>query len=555
MSALERLTRLNRSIDAAARRGGRKRILLLATGATAVLFLAAAVAVTLTPASAGKTVKGRAVDGAHVQTIMLAGLSCPVLSGPRLAGVMMAGSGMDFTAAGGVAAMPSASFKKWAPWPNASITDADANIYALAHDLCSLSGEVRQAGADGDAWAATLAAYRSGVAAAKSGKLPSDTQKFVNTVNGYAAWYGEQPGFSDSSSADPEPTGTAAPAAPVFAVQNVSSMSDDYADEVAAAGKHCKAITPAMLAGQLAASSDFNPNLRASTDAMGIAQFLPSMWTKYAPSVKSSPWDPSIAIDVLGSAMCGLADQFAGISGGNAYAMALAAFRVGDTAVRQAGGVPEIPAVQDFISQVQSNARLYAKDSRLAANPPDAAGHGEKAKKPNPSSSGPSSAPPKSAAKTPSDPPSSNAPLKSGKTVENKPANTSASEPSGEITGLGGLCIDVPSSDTRNGNPLQVWGCDDTAAQTWTIKKDGTIRAFGKCMDVKNAGTANNTTVQLWNCDDTPAQKWVHRSDGTLYSKFSGKCLDAYSVNYGWGSHLAIWACNDSSNQQFKLPS
>jgi len=547
MSALERVRRLNRSFDAAVRRNGWKRTLVVATSATAVLFLAAAVAVTLTPASADNTIEGRTVDAADAQTMMLAGLSCPVLSGPRLAGVMMAGSGMDFNASGGVAALPAPAFKKWAPWPNASVTDSDANIYALAHDLCTLSGEVRLAGAKGDAWTATLAAYRSGDAAsAASGKVPADTQKYVNTVNGYAAWYGKQPGFTDSTAAEPAPTDSAAPAAAaVFAPKDASTMPDDYAKAIAAAGQRCETVTPALLAGQLATSSNFNANLRGSTDAMGIAQFLPSMWAEYAPSVKSSPWDPATAIDVLGSTMCKLTKQFSGISGGHAYAMALAAFRVGDTAVRQAGGVPPIPAVEQFISQVQSNAQLYAKDARLA--PPA---------RPTPDSSPkPSSKPSPSTSATPSSAPSSSAPSDkpTKKATDNPPPPPQA--PSGEITGLNGLCIDVPSSDDRDGNPLQMWGCDNTAAQSWTIEKDGTIRALGKCMDVRNAGTDNNTTVQLWGCDNTPAQKWVRASDGTLYSDFSGKCLDAYSVNYGWGSHLSIWDCNHSDNQKFKLPS
>jgi ricin-type beta-trefoil lectin protein len=555
MSVLERVRRLNRSFDAAVRRGGRKRLLAMAGTATAVLLLVVAGTVTLAlaPASADRTIEGRTVDAVQAQTIMLAGLSCPVVTGPRLAGVMMAGSGMDFNAAGGVAAMPPQTFRKWAPWPDANVTDSDANIYALAHDLCTLSGETRQAGAKGDAWTATLAAYRSGVpASAASGELPADTVKYVNLVNGYAAWYGKQPGFTRSSSVEPAPTGSAAPAAQVFAGREASSMPDDYAQEIAAAGQHCKSVTPALLAGQLAASSDFNPNLRASTDAMGIAQFLPSMWAEYAPSAKSSPWDPATAIDVLGSTMCKLTHQFAGISGADSYAMALGAFRVGETAVRQAGGVPPIPAVGQFISQVQSNARLYGKDTRLAPATQPTVGSSAKPSTPatQSSSATPGTAPSSSAPGTSTDPST-----KATKPAANNSPTGSAQAREGRITGLNGLCIDVPSSDNRDGNALQMWECDNTAAQSWTIKKDGTIRALGKCMDVRNAGTANDTTVQLWSCDNTPAQEWVHASDGTLYSEYSGKCLDAYAINYGWGSHLAIWDCNHQTNQQFKLPS
>ena len=43
----------------------------------------------------------------------------------------------------------------------------------------------------------------------QSGKLPSDTQKFVNTVNGYAAWYEKQPAFTNSPSVTANPTDSA----------------------------------------------------------------------------------------------------------------------------------------------------------------------------------------------------------------------------------------------------------------------------------------------------------------------------------------------------------
>jgi hypothetical protein len=556
MSALERVRRLNRSIDAVVRRRGRKRTLVMATTAAAAIAFAAVGVVTLTAATAGNTIEGKPIDAAHAQTIMLAGLSCPVVTGPRLAGVMMAGSGMNFDASNGVAGLPSSTFKQWAPWPNASVTDPDANIYALAHTLCALSGEVRRAGADGDSWNATLAAYRSGVpAVAKSGKLPAETQKFVNTVNGYAAWYDKQPGFSSDPAATPDPTDSAAPAAMFYSVQDPLSMPNEYATLVASAGKHCEAITPAMLAGQLSASSNFNPNLRGSTDAMGIAQFLPSMWTEFAPSVKSSPWDPETAIGVLASTMCDLTHQFAGISGANSYAMALAAFRVGDTAVRQAGGVPQIPSVQQFITQVETNTRLYDKDTRLAPTPQLPSGTPTKTPSATIPTAPATTGPVKPTPTTTSDP--ANPPTKpTDKPTTTKPTTAAPPPaPSGQIVALDGLCVDVPSSDTRDGNPLQVWGCDNTDAQTWTVGKDGTLRAFGKCMDVYHADTANNSTVHLWTCHNTPSQKWVHRSDGTLFSEYSNKCLDAYSINYGWGSHLAIWDCNHSTNQQFKLPS
>ena len=76
------------------------------------------------------------------------------------------------------------------------------------------------------------------------------------------------------------------------------------------------------------------------------------------------------------------------------------------------------------------------------------------------------------------------------------------------ITGYGGKCVDVAGANTANGTPVQLWDCNGTAAQRWTIGADGTIRALGKCMDVSGGSTANGARVQLWDCNGTGAQRW-----------------------------------------------
>ena len=39
----------------------------------------------------------------------------------------------------------------------------------------------------------------------------------------------------------------------------------------------------------------------------------------------------------------------------------------------------------------------------------------------------------------------------------------------------GVLCVDDAGSSTTDGNAVQIWGCDGTDAQDWTIGTDGTI--------------------------------------------------------------------------------
>ncbi|MFD9075763.1 ricin-type beta-trefoil lectin domain protein, partial [Streptomyces lasiicapitis] len=78
-------------------------------------------------------------------------------------------------------------------------------------------------------------------------------------------------------------------------------------------------------------------------------------------------------------------------------------------------------------------------------------------------------------------------------------------ERSGEIVGLSGKCLDVKSGSADNGTPVQIWDCNGSDAQKWTLPGDGTVRALGKCLDVASSGTANGTLTQLWNCNGSGA--------------------------------------------------
>ncbi|CAG7656182.1 chitinase [Actinacidiphila bryophytorum] len=126
-------------------------------------------------------------------------------------------------------------------------------------------------------------------------------------------------------------------------------------------------------------------------------------------------------------------------------------------------------------------------------------------------------------------------------------------DPSGAITGYGGKCVDVAAASSANGTAVQLYDCNGTTAQVWTVSSDGTLRALGKCMDVTAAGTANGTKVQLYDCNGTAAQKWT-ASGGQLVNAGSGRCLDATGPSSANGTRLQIWDCAGSANQIWTLP-
>ncbi|GAA3293019.1 ricin-type beta-trefoil lectin domain protein [Dactylosporangium vinaceum] len=122
----------------------------------------------------------------------------------------------------------------------------------------------------------------------------------------------------------------------------------------------------------------------------------------------------------------------------------------------------------------------------------------------------------------------------------------------GAITGLGGKCVDVAGASTANGTAVQMYTCNGSGAQQWTIGTDGTVRALGKCLDVTGANAADGTKVQLYDCNGSAAQTWAAGSDGTLRSL--GKCLDVSDNSTADGARLQIWTCFAGANQRWTLP-
>jgi hypothetical protein len=122
------------------------------------------------------------------------------------------------------------------------------------------------------------------------------------------------------------------------------------------------------------------------------------------------------------------------------------------------------------------------------------------------------------------------------------------------ITGYQGLCVDVRGANSANFTPVQVYTCNGTPAQQWTVVQAGsTLHALGKCMDINGGGTANGTTVDLYDCNNTGAQVFIPQSNGSLYNPQSNRCLDDTGFG-GSGTQLQIWDCSGSANQHWNLP-
>ncbi|MFF4259610.1 lectin [Streptomyces sp. NPDC001663] len=124
----------------------------------------------------------------------------------------------------------------------------------------------------------------------------------------------------------------------------------------------------------------------------------------------------------------------------------------------------------------------------------------------------------------------------------------------GTITGLAGKCLDVAGANSADGTAVQLYDCNGTAAQQWTVGSDGTIRALGKCLDVTGNSTADGAKVQLWSCSGGANQKWTVTAAHDIVNPQANKCLDVTDNSSANGARAQIWSCTGAANQKWTAP-
>ena len=124
----------------------------------------------------------------------------------------------------------------------------------------------------------------------------------------------------------------------------------------------------------------------------------------------------------------------------------------------------------------------------------------------------------------------------------------------GTITGLAGKCLDVAGASSADGTAVQLYDCNGTAAQQWTVGSDGTIRALGKCLDVTGNSTADGATAQLWSCSGGANQKWTVTAAHDIVNPQANKCLDVTGNSSANATRIQIWSCGGGANQKWTAP-
>jgi streptogrisin C len=120
------------------------------------------------------------------------------------------------------------------------------------------------------------------------------------------------------------------------------------------------------------------------------------------------------------------------------------------------------------------------------------------------------------------------------------------------ISNLNSKCIDVPNANFADGVALQMWTCNNSAAQKWNFVNGTLQTSNNKCMDVAWGSTANGAVIQIVNCSGNAAQQFVLSAAGDLVNPQANKCVDIDAWNANDGARLILWDCTGGANQKWR---
>ncbi|KDQ32888.1 carbohydrate-binding module family 13 protein, partial [Pleurotus ostreatus PC15] len=114
-------------------------------------------------------------------------------------------------------------------------------------------------------------------------------------------------------------------------------------------------------------------------------------------------------------------------------------------------------------------------------------------------------------------------------------------------------CMDVRGGSVANGTPVQIYDCNGTNAQKWTIQKGQTkVRLAGTnfCLDA-GGNPGNGVGMKIWTCyDNLAAQEWFYTGDNRIALLNKGSCLDLTDGRLSNANQLQTWKCTDFNTNQ-----
>jgi Ricin-type beta-trefoil lectin domain len=80
--------------------------------------------------------------------------------------------------------------------------------------------------------------------------------------------------------------------------------------------------------------------------------------------------------------------------------------------------------------------------------------------------------------------------------------------PTGQITGVGGSCLDIQGSEPVDGARILFVTCNGRPSQNWKLSNGMIVGMSGKCIDVAGGGPNDHAPLILVPCNGAPSQQW-----------------------------------------------
>ena len=110
------------------------------------------------------------------------------------------------------------------------------------------------------------------------------------------------------------------------------------------------------------------------------------------------------------------------------------------------------------------------------------------------------------------------------------------------VLGPGNKCLDVRSSGTADGTPVQLYTCNGTDAQQ--LDADRPTGRSGRSASASTSPAAGPSTAPGSSCGPVTAparRSWAGQADGSMWNPQSGRCLDVPGGNATDGAGLQIY--------------
>jgi hypothetical protein len=139
--------------------------------------------------------------------------------------------------------------------------------------------------------------------------------------------------------------------------------------------------------------------------------------------------------------------------------------------------------------------------------------------------------------------------------VGRTPAATSMAGKVGALVGVAGECADVGNAMAIEDNLVQLYACNQSAAQIWTVTSSNTIQAMNMCLTAAGPVTGmqqQSSPAVIDTCNNTKAQQWKFVS-GALINQGLHTCLGELGGATVDRTPLITQACSGSAGQKWHM--